>query len=266
MHTAVGRGQHRALGPVVQPGQPRHPPHGERVCEPEDDGGDEHARGEQGPQQENEHREDHEQDEGDDQPPVRTRSIGRVQVDGDGPTHGRVGRGEGDSYCILQADDAVPDRLKAFAATSDGFKVAELDLEERGMLDRTQFIVITHNRKTMEIANRLYGVMNKRLADRPYLAGEYSIADMALYPWYAGLFGGTTYGGAAEFLSLHEYANIHRWIDEISRRPGTRRGMVVNDPLMQRLADTAGIEWQLMWKTLPKRAWAVSIKSRSAWW
>jgi ATP-dependent DNA helicase RecG len=48
---------------------------------------------------------------------------------------GRVGRGEGDSFCILQADDAVPERLRAFAATSDGFKVAELDLEERGMGD-----------------------------------------------------------------------------------------------------------------------------------
>jgi ATP-dependent DNA helicase RecG len=48
---------------------------------------------------------------------------------------GRVGRGEGDSFCILQADDAVPERLKAFAATNDGFRVAELDLEERGMGD-----------------------------------------------------------------------------------------------------------------------------------
>ena len=48
---------------------------------------------------------------------------------------GRVGRGEGESFCILQADDAVPERLKAFAATMDGFKVAELDLEERGMGD-----------------------------------------------------------------------------------------------------------------------------------
>jgi ATP-dependent DNA helicase RecG len=48
---------------------------------------------------------------------------------------GRVGRGEGDSYCILQADDDVPPRLEAFARTTDGFKVAELDLEERGMGD-----------------------------------------------------------------------------------------------------------------------------------
>jgi ATP-dependent DNA helicase RecG len=48
---------------------------------------------------------------------------------------GRVGRGEGDSYCILQVDDAVPERLTAFAATTDGFRVAELDLEERGMGD-----------------------------------------------------------------------------------------------------------------------------------
>jgi ATP-dependent DNA helicase RecG len=48
---------------------------------------------------------------------------------------GRVGRGDDESYCILLADGGVPERLKAFAATTDGFKVAELDLQERGMGD-----------------------------------------------------------------------------------------------------------------------------------
>jgi ATP-dependent DNA helicase RecG len=48
---------------------------------------------------------------------------------------GRIGRGEGDSYCILLADEQVPDRLQAFARTLDGFRIAELDLEERGMGD-----------------------------------------------------------------------------------------------------------------------------------
>ena len=48
---------------------------------------------------------------------------------------GRIGRGAGSSYCVLMADDTVPDRLHAFAATEDGFRIAELDLEERGMGD-----------------------------------------------------------------------------------------------------------------------------------
>ncbi|MBA3555162.1 MAG: DEAD/DEAH box helicase, partial [Gemmatimonadales bacterium] len=48
---------------------------------------------------------------------------------------GRVGRGEGESYCILLSDAPAPDRLHAFAATADGFRIAELDLEERGMGD-----------------------------------------------------------------------------------------------------------------------------------
>jgi len=48
---------------------------------------------------------------------------------------GRIGRGAGDSFCILMAEDAVPDRLHSFAATLDGFRIAELDLEERGMGD-----------------------------------------------------------------------------------------------------------------------------------
>jgi ATP-dependent DNA helicase RecG len=48
---------------------------------------------------------------------------------------GRIGRGAGDSFCILMAEDHVPDRLHSFAATLDGFRIAELDLEERGMGD-----------------------------------------------------------------------------------------------------------------------------------
>jgi ATP-dependent DNA helicase RecG len=48
---------------------------------------------------------------------------------------GRIGRGAGESYCILMSDESIPDRLRAFAATTDGFKIAELDLEERGMGD-----------------------------------------------------------------------------------------------------------------------------------
>jgi ATP-dependent DNA helicase RecG len=48
---------------------------------------------------------------------------------------GRVGRGAGESFCILMVDGAVPERLKAFAATDDGFRIAELDLRERGMGD-----------------------------------------------------------------------------------------------------------------------------------
>jgi ATP-dependent DNA helicase RecG len=48
---------------------------------------------------------------------------------------GRIGRGTGSSYCVLMAGESIPDRLHAFAATNDGFRIAELDLEERGMGD-----------------------------------------------------------------------------------------------------------------------------------
>src|SRR5580658_7109774 len=75
---------------------------------------------------------------------------------------------------------------------------------------------------------RLLDVLDKRLADNEYLAGEvYTIADMAAWPWYGGLVKFGQYG-ATEFLSVHEYKNVVRWADAIGARPAVQRGRMVN--------------------------------------
>jgi GST-like protein len=71
-------------------------------------------------------------------------------------------------------------------------------------------------------------VLDKRLADNEYVAGDaYTIADMAAWPWYGGLVKFNSYGGA-EFLSVHEYKNVVRWADAIYARPAVKRGRMVN--------------------------------------
>jgi GST-like protein len=57
---------------------------------------------------------------------------------------------------------------------------------------------------------------------------DYSIADMAIYPWYGGLINGTY--GAAEFLSVEDYAHIKRWVTQLEAREGVKRGKLVNKP------------------------------------
>src|SRR5580693_1576211 len=75
---------------------------------------------------------------------------------------------------------------------------------------------------------RLLDVLDKRLTDNAYLAGDaYTIADIAAWPWYGGLVKFGQYG-AAEFLSVHEYKNIVRWADTIHARPAVKRGRMVN--------------------------------------
>lgn len=75
---------------------------------------------------------------------------------------------------------------------------------------------------------RLLDVLDKRLADHEYLAGDvYTIADMAAWPWYGGLVKFGQYG-AGEFLAVHEYRNVIRWADAIYARPAVRRGRMVN--------------------------------------
>ena len=69
---------------------------------------------------------------------------------------------------------------------------------------------------------RLYGVMNKRLADHNYLAGEYSIADMATYPWVR------SYQGYEDGLFV-EFANVKRWFEAIEARPAVQKGLAVLD-------------------------------------
>ena len=83
------------------------------------------------------------------------------------------------------------------------------------------------NRFAMETKRQL-DVLDKRLAVSQYIAGdEYTIADIAIWPWYGGLVKGRLYG-AAEFLSVHEYQHVMRWADAIDARPAVQRGRRVN--------------------------------------
>jgi GST-like protein len=77
-------------------------------------------------------------------------------------------------------------------------------------------------------AKRELDVLDKRLAESEYIAGDsYTIADMAIFPWYGGTVKGWQYD-AAEFLSVHEYKNILRWADQLLTRPAVVRGRKVN--------------------------------------
>ena len=83
------------------------------------------------------------------------------------------------------------------------------------------------DRFAMETKRQL-DVLNRRLAETEYLAGDaYTIADMAVWPWYGALVKGLLYG-AGEFLSVHEYGHVIRWTDQIAERPAVRRGRMVN--------------------------------------
>jgi GST-like protein len=83
------------------------------------------------------------------------------------------------------------------------------------------------DRFAMEVKRQL-DVLDRRLAGSEYLAGDvYTIADIAVWPWYGGLAKGLLYG-AGEFLSVHEYKNVQRWTDAIAKRPAVRRGRMVN--------------------------------------
>jgi GST-like protein len=83
------------------------------------------------------------------------------------------------------------------------------------------------DRFAMEVKRQL-DVLDRRLAESPYLAGDdYTIADMAVWPWYGNLVKGLAYG-AGEFLSVQDYANVQRWTDMIAERPAVRRGRMVN--------------------------------------
>jgi GSH-dependent disulfide-bond oxidoreductase len=86
-------------------------------------------------------------------------------------------------------------------------------------------------------AKRQLDVLDRRLAESEYLGGkDYSIADMATWPWYGALVKGLIYE-AGEFLSVHEYKHVIRWTDQIAERPAVKRGRMVNrvfgDPASQ---------------------------------
>jgi GST-like protein len=92
------------------------------------------------------------------------------------------------------------------------------------------------DRFAMEVKRQL-DVLDRHLAENEYMAGdEYTIADMAIWPWYGALAKGLLYG-AGEFLAVQEYKHVNRWTDMIGARPGTQRGRMVNrtwgDPASQ---------------------------------
>lgn len=83
------------------------------------------------------------------------------------------------------------------------------------------------NRYAMEVKRQL-DVLDRQLAAHPFLAGDdYTIADMAAWPWYGALARGDLYE-AAEFLGVHEYKHVQRWASEIAGRPAVQRGRKVN--------------------------------------
>ena len=83
------------------------------------------------------------------------------------------------------------------------------------------------DRFAMETKRQL-DVLDRRLAESRYLAGDdYSIADIAVWPWYGALAKGQLYE-AGEFLSVHEYTHVVRWADQIAQRPAVQRGRKVN--------------------------------------
>ncbi|WP_127524225.1 glutathione-dependent disulfide-bond oxidoreductase [Mesorhizobium sp. Z1-4] len=83
------------------------------------------------------------------------------------------------------------------------------------------------NRYAMEVKRQL-DVLDRQLAAHEFVAGsDYTIADMAIFPWYGGLVKGWAYD-AAEFLAVHEYKNVLRWADQLYAREPVKRGRMVN--------------------------------------
>ena len=83
------------------------------------------------------------------------------------------------------------------------------------------------DRFAMEVKRQM-DVLNRRLADNPYVGGnDYTIADMAIWPWYGALARGQLYD-AGEFLQVNEYTHVIRWADDIAERPAAQRGRLVN--------------------------------------
>jgi GST-like protein len=84
------------------------------------------------------------------------------------------------------------------------------------------------DRYAME-AKRQYDVLDRHFADHRFAAGgEYSIADIAIWPWYGNIALGQAYGDSANFLSLGDYKHFNRWVDEVAARPAVQRGRRVN--------------------------------------
>ena len=83
------------------------------------------------------------------------------------------------------------------------------------------------NRYAMETKRQL-DVLDRRLADNEFVAGDYSVADIAIWPWYGQLALDRSYKNAGEFLSVGDYPNVQRWARQIDARPAVKRGRIVN--------------------------------------
>jgi len=83
------------------------------------------------------------------------------------------------------------------------------------------------NRYAMEVKRQL-DVLDRHLANNAWMAGDYSIADMAIWPWYGNLVLGRSYPEADKFLDVGIYTNLRRWADAIAARPAAKRGRIVN--------------------------------------
>jgi GST-like protein len=101
------------------------------------------------------------------------------------------------------------------------------------------------DRFAMEVKRQL-DVMDRRLAESEYLGGdEYTIADIAVWPWYGLLAKGGAYG-AGEFLAVQDYKNVQRWTEQIGKRPAVKRGRLVNrvqgEPQLPERHDAADLD------------------------
>lgn len=84
------------------------------------------------------------------------------------------------------------------------------------------------NRYAMETKRQL-DVLDRRFAETEFVAGpDYTIADMAIWPWYGALAKGWSYPDAETFLAVHEYKNLLRWAETVAQRPAVKRGRIVN--------------------------------------
>ncbi|MBL8584010.1 MAG: glutathione-dependent disulfide-bond oxidoreductase [Rhizobiaceae bacterium] len=84
------------------------------------------------------------------------------------------------------------------------------------------------NRYAMEVKRQMH-VLDRHLADNEYMAGsEYTVADMAIWPWYGRLAAGDVYEDSGSFLSVEEYSNVQRWRKQLEARPAVQRGAMVN--------------------------------------
>ncbi len=107
------------------------------------------------------------------------------------------------------------------------------------------------DRYTMEVKRQL-DLLDKHLAENRYMVGdEYTIADMAIWPWYGELVLGNLYN-AGEFLDVLSYKHLQRWTAEVSKREGTERGRIVNRA------------WGEKWEQLPIRRSAADVDSKLA--